>query len=1361
MLIIKFYKMINSIKYKTAIAIISFLMLSGIVNAQQNTMWIDTLAANPNDTATFSVKIRNSQKFVAFQLDIQFPPNLTYVNNSAALTSRANGHSISTSLIAPDRLRVLAFSMSNSAFSDSIGAVLTFKGKAGGTPGTNPVTIYSPLIVDSNNVNILTGYFNGRFTLNAPSININPNNLNMGRTPIGVPLNSQVYISNTGTINLIVSKIYTTSSEIIFTDTTGFTLTPGNGVYRTVRLFSNVRGIKTGNLMFKSNDPDDTLHISTVTGKVYTVNEIYLSSNTAKAGTNTDIKIRVKNYDPVTAFEFSVQLPSGFNYVPGSVLLDTVRKKDHQISASVLSGNVLKIISFSPSNKTFNGNDSTVARFTLNVTGSPGSYSLPVSNGVLSDTNGVNVLSDAFAGSVLIKTPVINVSSALSFDSVSYLDTARKQLTIQNTGNDTLIISSVSCTSGNFANETTLPLRILPGNSSYLTLRFSSAVRGINTGTLTINHNDIMHNPSNVSLSAFVYKPNRLLVLSPDFNSRDTSYIPFGINNTEPFVAFQFDVTLPPQAIFQSNTIMVSSRANGHQVFANVLPNGDIRVIAFSSNQLPFSGTTGEVVKFKVAMNADTGIYNVALKNVIISDSANIDISSGYNNGFIRVNPYPPSLIAPLNGSVGNQLSLNLNWHKSAFASKYHLQLATDSLFANKIINDSTMTDTLKSLSNLTPLSFYYWKVRIKNFSNASSYSDVWKFKTIGYPTQSASVYPPNDTLNMPVNIVFRWMKATDQLIKGTLTVNKYWFELSIDSLFNNITLRDTLLTDTLKSVSGLLNDKKHYWRTKAKNEIGWGNFSSIWNFTTIIPLPNAPALVSPLNNSTGNQLSLNLVWNRPAYSANFHLQFASDSLFQNLLLNDSTLTDTVKNISGLTVLTNYWWRVRAINFIGNGVFSSVWKFRTIGTPMQVALASPANNAVNQPITINLKWYKTADQTLLSNINKNTQNIEEGDFLIINKYWLELATDSSFNNLTLKDSSITDTNQTVTGLNNNTNYWWRVKAKNEIGWAAFSSVWKFTTIVSIPVAPVLLLPANNSTGVSLAPLLDWNDVQYSASYQIQVSTDQLFNTILWDTSGVVPSQVNIPANKLTGLTQYYWRVNAKNAGGTSAYSEVWNFRTLQNLTLNLKVYLEGFWDGATQVSDTTTVYLANTIAPFAYIDSAKVVLSTSGTSLLNFTKAPNASYYIVINHRNHLETWSKLPQSFVTNVAVAYDFTTAANKAFGDNMKQVGSVWVLYGGDANRDGSVDALDVFIFIGQFGNSGYLSCDFNGDESVDALDVPIIIANFGLGKAVPTMDVQLPGSIKKEKVIEEIQKKYKLNGESDKKETFKKSENKLNL
>ncbi len=747
--------------------------------------------------------------------------------------------------------------------------------------------------------------------------------------------------------------------------------------------------------------------------------------------------------------------------------------------------------------------------------------------------------------------------------------------------------------------------------------------------------------------------------------------------------------------------------------------------------------------------------------------------STVFNFTTILPMPLAPGLLFPVNNSTGNELNLNLVWNKPQYSAGYNVVLATDAGFTTIILNDSLLTDSIKALTNLTPLTNYYWKVRAKNAAGWGVFSTAFTFKTVGIPTQVVLSIPVNNATGQPVNLTFKWFKAVDQVLNlsmgnskkgnesdGPTAVTNYWFELATDSMFTNIISRDSILTDTTKSVTSLMNITNYFWRVKAKNQIGWAVFSSTWKFTTIVPIPGVPGLISPANNSQGNPLNLNLEWNKPQYSAGYNVVLATDAGFTTIILNDSLLTDSIKTLTNLTPLTNYYWKVRAKNAAGWGVFSTAFTFKTIGPPTPVVLSIPVNNATGQPINLTFKWFKAVDQVLnLSIGNSKKGNDSDGPTAVTN-YWFELATDSMFTNIISRDSILTDTTKSVTSLLNITNYFWRVKAKNQVGWTVFSSTWKFTTIVPIPVAPVLLLPANNSTGVSLTPLLDWTVVQYSASYRIQVSADSSFSTTLWDTSGVVPSQVNIPANKLTGLTKYYWKVNAANSAGTGSWSVVWNFKTLQNLTLNLKVYLEGFWNGTAQVSDTTMVYLANPTTPFAFVDSAKVVLSATGTALTNFTKVTNGSYYIVVKHRNHLETWSKLPQAFVTNLASAYDFTTAANKAFGDNMKQVGSVWVLYGGDANRDGAVDALDAVMFISQFGITGYFSCDFNGDGAVDALDVPIIVANFGLGKAFPTLDVQLPLNIKKEKVIEEIQKRFKLNGESEKKETFKKTENKLN-
>jgi hypothetical protein len=167
----------------------------------------------------------------------------------------------------------------------------------------------------------------------------------------------------------------------------------------------------------------------------------------------------------------------------------------------------------------------------------------------------------------------------------------------------------------------------------------------------------------------------------------------------------------------------------------------------------------------------------------------------------------------------------------------------------------------------------------------------------------------------------------------------------------------------------------------------------------------------------------------------------------------------------------------------------------------------------------------------------------------------------------------------------------------------------------------------------------------------------------------------------------------------------------QNLSLNLKAYLEGFWNSSTQVSDTAKVYLANSTSPYALIDSQKVVISAAGTANLTFTNASEGSYYIVIKHRNHLETWSALPQTFSLNSESSYDFTTTQSQAFGNNLIYSNGAWCIYGGDINHDGFVDGADMAILDNDLYNyiSGYVAADVNGDQFVDGADMAILDNN----------------------------------------------------
>jgi hypothetical protein len=100
----------------------------------------------------------------------------------------------------------------------------------------------------------------------------------------------------------------------------------------------------------------------------------------------------------------------------------------------------------------------------------------------------------------------------------------------------------------------------------------------------------------------------------------------------------------------------------------------------------------------------------------------------------------------------------------------------------------------------------------------------------------------------------------------------------------------------------------------------------------------------------------------------------------------------------------------------------------------------------------------------------------------------------------------------------------------------------------------------------------------------------------------------------------------------------------------------------------------------------------------------------VVKHRNSLETWSASPITIGTNLS--YDFSTAANKAYGSNLKNIGSgVYVIYTGDINQDGTIDFSDYpSLDLGNVnGSTGYLTADLNGDGTIDFSDYPILDVN----------------------------------------------------
>ncbi len=92
---------------------------------------------------------------------------------------------------------------------------------------------------------------------------------------------------------------------------------------------------------------------------------------------------------------------------------------------------------------------------------------------------------------------------------------------------------------------------------------------------------------------------------------------------------------------------------------------------------------------------------------------------------------------------------------------------------------------------------------------------------------------------------------------------------------------------------------------------------------------------------------------------------------------------------------------------------------------------------------------------------------------------------------------------------------------------------------SVPGAPVLLAPASGDTLSGKTSALLWGSSSNANSYELQISEDAAFTSIVVDTAGLTDT-LFVP-HSLSSNSKYYWRVRAANGNGTSLFSAAWYF----------------------------------------------------------------------------------------------------------------------------------------------------------------------------------------------------------------------------
>ncbi len=484
--------------------------------------------------------------------------------------------------------------------------------------------------------------------------------------------------------------------------------------------------------------------------------------------------------------------------------------------------------------------------------------------------------------------------------------------------------------------------------------------------------------------------------------------------------------------------------------------------------------------------------------------------------------PAAPQLISPSNGVTDVEPVATLLWHSTVRTNSYHLQIATDLNFTALIFNDSTLTDTSKVTAPLINCNLYYWRVRGKNSAGAGSFSSTRNFKILPLkPLTPALVSPADNATDITLTPTLSW-SASD------ICSYTYHLQVAKDTTSTNI-IADVYTNLTSRTLSTLELNTDYYWHVKSLNPVDSSEYTAYRKFTTFQQQPPAPTLASPAAGDTNQSPTGALIWNAALYTEFYHLQIATDQNFTplSLVVNDSTLTNVSYTPSALTNCKWYYWRVSAKNGAGKSDFSTTWSFKVQtavpGIPNQI---SPYNTQDSLSEMVRLTWNK-AD-------------------ICTQKYFYHVSRSASFTD-TVVMGQTTDTTFVIGPIPGNVYFYWHVQAVNFLGSGSFSPTWQFHTTISRPTVPALLSPADSITDMPSGFTLMWDSAAFATSYRIQVALDIYFANLKVNDSTIIRQPGILPSKTISSLlnsTTYYWRVNAKNQIGISAWSTVWRFTTL-------------------------------------------------------------------------------------------------------------------------------------------------------------------------------------------------------------------------
>lgn len=244
----------------------------------------------------------------------------------------------------------------------------------------------------------------------------------------------------------------------------------------------------------------------------------------------------------------------------------------------------------------------------------------------------------------------------------------------------------------------------------------------------------------------------------------------------------------------------------------------------------------------------------------------------------------------------------------------------TDGFKLLTTVAQSVLTLTQDTLKRNTS---YFYRIRVKKGDVYGPYSEIKELKTANDILLNKPVFTVLPSATLSSTATLNWSLAIGGA--GSFDIEKSTNGTDF-TLLTNVNKSITTYTDAT-----LVHNTPYWYRVRGKNDISTSPYSDVIKITTISDeLTAAPVLTA--SSSTGSQANLSWTYGTFNTSGGFEMEKSTDGT---TFVSMGKVDKMVKAYTdeSLSFNTDYWYRVRAYNYVGNSPYSAVVRVKTNNLP--------------------------------------------------------------------------------------------------------------------------------------------------------------------------------------------------------------------------------------------------------------------------------------------------------------------------------------------------------------------------------------------------------------------------------------------